>query len=531
MSSPGIIRAHTIPTRKAKDGRGTPGVLGVRREDKNKWERREPITPEQVVQLVAQGMRIVVQPSTRRVFADEEYRQAGAIIQDELNECGTSVGVKECPIDALLANRMYLSFSHTIKAQPYNMPLLDALLEKNVRMIDYECITETGMRGSNRLVAFGAFAGYAGAIDFLRGLGERFLALDFSTPLLHIGSSFMYPSLDDARRAVKAAGETIGQFGLPAALCPFTVVFTGTGKVSRGALDIFQLLPHEMIEPPALTDLCQGGAVKADRNKLYLSVATAKHMVRRRDGQPFDRKDYYENPDAHVPVFQETVLPYCTAIVNCMYWDPRFPKLFTSADLEQSVRTGQDKLLGVCDITCDEIGSVPTKEFTSIEDPFYVYNALTDQVGKSLDGPGVVFHAVDHLPCEIPREASLPPSWKLAPRSVAAMTRCRSSAAGLIAVGLAIVASFMLQGCDSDTQAANVSAANQGADEVPSVQIRGLSPSYDPSIFDEEFELTQQNERSTLVEWYVPDEFDDAISHCKTANDCWGVYEDLFWSI
>jgi len=361
------------------------------------------VTPMHVKALIEQGLKVIVQPSTRRVFTDDEYRSVGAIVAEDLSECRAVVAVKEVPIDLLLPSKTYVFFSHTIKAQPYNMPLLDSLLERQVRLVDYECITTTGKRGGPRLVAFGNYAGYAGAIDFLRGMGERFLALGFSTPLLHVGSSFMYPSLEDARKAVSLAGETIREKGIPKALCPFTIVITGRGNVSQGALDILKLLPHVMVDPSDLPRVC---SEEPDCHKVYLCITTSEHMVRRRDGAPFNRDSYYAEPDMHEPIFQDTILPYCTAIVNGMYWDARFPRLFTQEDLMRHVKSGRDRLLGVCDITCDEDGSVPTKQFTSIENPFFIYNALSDTVSESLDGPGVLFHAVDHLPSELPREAS-----------------------------------------------------------------------------------------------------------------------------
>jgi len=401
MASPGgAVRAHGGAERQ---NRGSPGVLGIRREDKNKWERRAPMAPNHVRALVGQGIRIIVQPSTRRVFTDDEYRSAGAEINEDLSECATICAVKEVPVDLLLPGRTWLFFSHTIKAQPAGMPLLDAALERKVRLVDYECITKTGNRRDQRLVAFGHYAGYAGAIDFLRGLGERFLALGFSTPLLHIGSAFMYPSLAEARRAVELAGEAIQTRGLPLALCPFTAVFTGSGKVTNGALDIFKLLPHEMVAPRDLAGVCSG---HSDSHKLYISIATAEDMVRRRGGGPFDKAEYYAEPEKFEPIFKDIVLPHSTVIINGMYWDQRFPKLFTREDLHEHVVAGHDRLLGVCDITCDADGSVPTRQFTSIEQPFFVFNALTEKVSTSLDDPGVLFHAVDHLPSELPREAS-----------------------------------------------------------------------------------------------------------------------------
>lgn len=51
------------------------------------------------------------------------------------------------PIDNLLPDKTYFFFSHTIKAQPYNMPLLDKMLELNLRMVDFECIREVAKPG------------------------------------------------------------------------------------------------------------------------------------------------------------------------------------------------------------------------------------------------------------------------------------------------------------------------------------------------------------------------------------------------
>eukprot|EP00931_Biecheleriopsis_adriatica_P048173 TRINITY_DN27833_c0_g1_i1.p1 TRINITY_DN27833_c0_g1~~TRINITY_DN27833_c0_g1_i1.p1 ORF type:complete len:1140 (+),score=250.85 TRINITY_DN27833_c0_g1_i1:57-3422(+) len=405
------VRAH-MPRPKGPTAvaGGKLGVIGVRREDKNKWERRAPIAPRHVEELVGQGLKVVVQPCTRRVFTDREYEAAGAEVQEDLSECSTVLAVKEVPVELMLPGRTWCFFSHTIKAQPSGMPLLDAALKKKVRLVDYECITETGSKGDKRLVAFGAFAGYAGAIDFLRGLGERFLALGFSTPLLHIGSAFMYPTLEEAKRAVRLAGEAIQKNGLPKALCPFIAVFTGTGNVSQGALEIFKLLPHELVEPAALPGLCEradsSGISGEDCHKLYLSIATAADMVRRRDGGAFDKADYYAAPEQYESIFQDAVLPFTTVLVNGMYWDARFPRLFTREDVHRNVVNGRDKLLGVCDITCDADGSVPTRQFASIEQPFHILNAMTEQISHDLDEAGVLFHAVDHLPSELPRESS-----------------------------------------------------------------------------------------------------------------------------
>ena len=149
-------------------------------------------------------------------------------------------------LEDLLPDRSYVFFSHD-KGPTGNMDLLDALLEKNIRLFDYETITKGGSRNSPRLVAFGGFAGRAGMVSALRGLGERMLCLGYSTPFLNIGSAYMYPSLIDAKHAVRAIGDRIQNSGLPQDFSPLVFAFTGNGNVSKGAQEVFRELPHEWV--------------------------------------------------------------------------------------------------------------------------------------------------------------------------------------------------------------------------------------------------------------------------------------------
>ena len=153
------------------------GTIAILRECKNKWERRCSLTPVEVKSLVASGIKVIVQPSSNRCFTEDEFEDAGAIIQEDISSADVIFGVKEVPIEKLLANKTYFMFSHTIKAQAYNMPLLDKFLELNTRLVDFECIREQPVEGQkpDRLVAFGRYAGIAGAFDFLRGMGEYLL--------------------------------------------------------------------------------------------------------------------------------------------------------------------------------------------------------------------------------------------------------------------------------------------------------------------------------------------------------------------
>ena len=189
-------------------------VVGIVKEVYNKWERRAPLCPVHVQRLITEGCRVLVQPSDRRIFTDREYERVGAEITEDLSPASVVFGVKQVPVEDLLPDRSYVFFSHVIKAQPENMELLDALLEKNIRLFDYETITTGGSRNSPRLVAFGGFAGRAGMVSALRGLGERMLCL--ATQLsLNVGSAYMYPSLIDAKHAVRAIGDRIQNSGLP----------------------------------------------------------------------------------------------------------------------------------------------------------------------------------------------------------------------------------------------------------------------------------------------------------------------------
>ena len=157
-------------------------VLGIRREDQSPWERRSPLAPEQVRTLVKKhNIKVLIQASNRRAFPISSYVQAGAVVREDLSEASAIIGVKQVPADLLIPNKVYMMFSHTHKAQQDNMPLLDACLEKNITLIDYERIVdEQGVR----LVAFGKYAGVVGMINILHGLGLRFLALGHHTPFM-----------------------------------------------------------------------------------------------------------------------------------------------------------------------------------------------------------------------------------------------------------------------------------------------------------------------------------------------------------
>uniref|UniRef100_A0A2N9FS88 Alanine dehydrogenase/pyridine nucleotide transhydrogenase N-terminal domain-containing protein n=1 Tax=Fagus sylvatica TaxID=28930 RepID=A0A2N9FS88_FAGSY len=173
----------------------------------------------QDVEMVLETMpSIAIEPSTKRIHHDSQYEDVGCQISDDLSECGLILAVKQPKLEIILPDRAYAFFSHTHKAQKENMPLLDkVILTERVSLYDYELIV--GEHGK-RLLAFGIYAGRAGFIDFLRGLGQRYLSLGYSTPFLSLGASYMYPSLAAAKAAVISVGEEIATQGLPSGICP-----------------------------------------------------------------------------------------------------------------------------------------------------------------------------------------------------------------------------------------------------------------------------------------------------------------------
>lgn len=391
-------------------------VLGIRREDKNRWERRAPVAPEHVKKLVESGVKVLVQPSTLRTYPDSLYKLAGAVIEEDLSSANTIISVKEVPVELLMKDKTYIFFSHTIKAQQGNMPMLDDILRKNIRLIDYELITD---EKGKRLVRFGKFAGYAGMIDTLHALGDRLLALGHSTPFLHLGLSYCYSSLDTAKEAVKAMGEEIANFGIPDDLVPMTFTFTSEGNVSQGAQEVFKLLPHKMLTPDEMVHLVKNKH-EASKYIVYGTVVKAEDYVELKSESKsetkskFNKEQYYSHPELYNSVFYEKFADSISVIMNCAYWDYRFPRMITIDQMEELVEQKRSRLIAVGDISCDKRGSLEfLVKTTSIDQPLFIYNPTNGDVYDNSTShdwmyqPGILFCAVDNFPTEFPKEATI----------------------------------------------------------------------------------------------------------------------------
>ena len=429
-------------------GRDSRHVVAIRREDASIWERRAPLAPYHVEQLTKRGVRILIQPSNRRAYPLQSYIRAGAEAKEDISEAPVILGVKQVPIDQLLPGKTYCFFSHTIKAQEANMPLLDAVLDKNIRLIDYERMVD---ENDQRVVAFGKYAGYAGMINILHGLGLRLLALGHHTPFMHIGPAHNYRNVGSAKQAIRDAGYEIALGKLPRSIGPLTFVFTGSGNVSQGAQEVFAELPIEFVDPQDLQEVAEKGST----SKIYGTVVTrADHLVRKKsaparaDAEPnwVDLDEYGQHPERYYSNFSKRIAPFASVIINGVYWPPNAPRLLTIPDakrLQQPVkaleraagqhdltlyedresraaRTSQQqlqsigspslphRLIALCDISADPGGSIEfMHDCTTIDNPFYLYDAEENSPSEqSFAGKGFLICSIDNMPTQLPLEST-----------------------------------------------------------------------------------------------------------------------------
>ena len=378
-------------------------MLGLRREDKSHWERRAPLTPDHVRWLVERGVRVRVQPSTVRVFTDDDYRAAGALVDEDLSACPVVFGVKEIPSALFEEDQAYVYFSHTIKAQAYNMPMLKRLSDLGCHLMDYERMVDASGR---RLVFFGRHAGLAGAVETLHAFGQRLLRVDgLRTPLARIKQAWEYASVSHAQEAMAAVRAAINaEGGLPEVLRPLVIGVAGYGNVAGGV--------QEMIEPLGVTDVAPEELASldgSDPTAIYRVVFKEQHLASPKDpSRPFELQEYYDHPERYDGIFAPH-LENLSVLFNAIYWEDRYPRLFSLEQIAALYPADgpQPRLRVIGDITCDIGGSVPCNVGETTPDaPTYVWDPEGGAPRAGVAGRGPVVMAVDNLPCEFPADAS-----------------------------------------------------------------------------------------------------------------------------
>jgi saccharopine dehydrogenase (NAD+, L-lysine-forming) len=352
-------------------------TLGILREGKQPPDRRVPFTPAQC-RSVMEGwpIEIIVEPSQQRCFPDEAYVAAGIRVEADLAQADVLMGVKEVPIDALLRDKSYFFFSHTIKKQPYNRELLRAVLQKQIRLIDYEVLTDTT---GARVVAFGFYAGVVGAHNTLYAYGCR--TATFSLPRMHTLLDY-----EEARMHYR-------NLQLP----PCRVVVTGKGRVSQGAVQVLRDMGMVAISPEAFleTSMLTGPV---------FTVLGPEEYATRIDGGPFDRDEFYTHPQRYRSQFQ----PYmhtADIFINAILWKKGAPAFFTREDMAAT----EFAIQVIGDISCDIApeGSIPsTLRASTIQDPVFGYDPHTGGQTLPYLPDSIDMMTIDNLPSELPRDAS-----------------------------------------------------------------------------------------------------------------------------
>jgi alpha-aminoadipic semialdehyde synthase len=377
--------------------------IGIRREDKNRWERRTPLTPTHVKELKEKHeIEVAVQPSEIRAFSEEDYVNAGASMDDTLTPCQTIFAIKEIPIELLEEGKTYIFFAHVIKGQEHNMPLLKKMMELKCNFIDYErIINDKGFR----LIFFGKWAGLAGMTDTLAFFGKRLTSQGITNPFNELKPAHEYRDTEELAADVTKAGEAIKNNGLPQELVPLVVGLAGYGNVSKGCQEVLDHLPIENIEPEQLAVFFEKGEF-SDR-KVYKVVFKEWHMVEPVSPEnEFELQDYYKHPEKYRGIFPNH-LPYLTILMNCIYWDTMYPRLITKELAKGMFKQGEPRLRAVGDISCDIDGAIEfTAKSTDIDNPTFVYDPVEDTIEDGIGGRGILVMAVDNLPCELPRESS-----------------------------------------------------------------------------------------------------------------------------
>lgn len=350
--------------------------IGLIREGKVPPDKRVPFTPLQSVEIEQRfkNVKIVCQHSEVRAFRDDEYRELGIEVSDDVSNCDILMGIKEVQIPDLIADKTYLFFSHTLKKQPYNRKLLQEILKRNITLIDYEALKD---RLGNRLVAFGRYAGIVGAYNAMLTYGKRF-------NLFSLRRAYQCYDVNDLKRELR-------KVHLP----PIKIILTGAGRVGKGAMETldsadvrkvntYDFLTKEFDEP------------------VYVQLSSADYHMRK-EGGPFNRDEFHKYPERYDSTFNAFAAAADMLIAGA-FWNPRAPALFTPGDMQEN----DFKIKIIADITCDINGSIPsTKKASTIVDPIYDYDPATDSVKPPLSNKKfVTVMAIDNLPCELPRSAS-----------------------------------------------------------------------------------------------------------------------------
>jgi len=352
--------------------------IGILKETKTPADNRVPLTPLQCKQLElkSKGIKVFVQPSKDRCFTDKEYEKAGVELQHDLTDCDVLLGVKEVKPEKLIPYKTYLFFSHTIKKQPHNRELLETVLKKRVRLIDYETLTDSE---GIRLIGFGRWAGLVGAYNGIRAFCKR-------NNISGLSPAHRFKKLQDMIILVSSVK-----------LPPVKIAVTGGGRVAAGSEEILAACNVQKVSIEDYISTDDFG------RPVYVQLEADAYNTRK-TGKAFELSHFFKHPEAYKGNFGR----FCSKtdlLIMAAFWDPRAPVLFNMEEM----RKKDFRISVIADITCDINGSVPSSiRTTTHENPFYDFNPITEREEEAFSNPSnITVMTIDNLPCGLPRAASV----------------------------------------------------------------------------------------------------------------------------
>ena len=349
--------------------------FAVIKERKSPPDKRVVLTPTACQNLLNTHPKaqVVVESSDIRAYTDQEYKSKELKVSKDINDADIMIGVKEVPIAALIPNKSYFFFSHTIKKQPYNRKLLRAILDKNITLYDHETLVD---HNHNRLIGFGYYAGIVGAYNGIRTIGLKW-------------NIFKLPKAVDlkGREELNARLNTIS-------LPNLKIILTGTGRVGQGAKEILDFMNIKQVDVNSFL-------TQPFSDPVYVQLDVMDYVLRN-DGGEGSKSDFFANPTHYKSIFSKFTTVADVFIAGHFYGKGS-PYFFTRSE----AKAKNFKLKVVADISCDIDGPVAcTIRASTIEDPIYGYDPHSEQETTFNDPKAIAVMAVDNLPCELPRDAS-----------------------------------------------------------------------------------------------------------------------------
>lgn len=350
--------------------------LGVVRETKNPPDKRVPVTPSLAVKLLERfdNAELYVQPSDIRCYTDEEYQYLDIQMKEDLSDCDILIGVKEVDVSALIPDKTYIFFAHVAKKQPDNQKLMQEIIRKRIKLIDYEYMTNYD---GTRVIAFGRWAGIVGAYNGLRARGIR-------TDSFDLKPAHQCRDMDEMFAGLKRIE-----------LKPKKILVTGGGRVAMGAMETLSILDLREVTPYDY--------LNKEYDEAVICRIDPEHYVKHRGGVEFNLQHFFKHPEEYESTFE----PYTKVtdlFIACHYWDPKSPKFITKEDYLKP----DFNITVIADVSCDVNGPIAsTVRASTIADPFYGYNPKTGKDERPFVNPeNITVMAVDNLPGELPRNAS-----------------------------------------------------------------------------------------------------------------------------